>query len=279
MNKGYRHFDGGWIQKQYNYMSWALSCLQFRKYYDEVELYTDSIGKEIFVDLLGLPYTHVEVSLDELNPWHPDLWAFGKIYVYERMREPFIHADGDVYIWEALGEKLTQAPLMAQHLEVDFAFYDRLIKEIKEHFEYIPPCLRQDWDTQEVTHAYNSGIFGGQDVSFINDYARETRDFMERNKHLLDKVTVRDFAVFDQYYFCCYARYHGREVACKAHQVPPDFKGFDNFREAPRKVTYLHPLNIFKQRESNCELVAYRLRQDYPDYYYKIRHLTQNYLA
>ena len=139
--KGHNQFDGGWLHKQYNYMSWALSCLQFRKYYDKVELVTDKKGKEIFIDQLKLPYTKVEVVLDDLNDYHPQLWALGKIYCYEMQNEPFIHADGDVFVWERFDKTFEEAPLVAQHLEVGFNYYYRLLNQIKEHFEYISSFL------------------------------------------------------------------------------------------------------------------------------------------
>jgi len=73
---------GGWSDKKYNYMSWAFSCLQFKKYYSEVELITDKLGKELLIDKLELPYTSVKVELDQLNSYHSDLWALGKIVKY-----------------------------------------------------------------------------------------------------------------------------------------------------------------------------------------------------
>ncbi len=82
--------NGGWTDKKYNYFSWALSCLQFRKYYDDVELITDEIGYNILIEKLKLPYTKVDVCLDKINHYHEDLWALGKIYAYSIQNTPFI---------------------------------------------------------------------------------------------------------------------------------------------------------------------------------------------
>lgn len=65
----------GWLSNKYHYMSWILSCNQLRKYYDEVELFTDSLGYTILIEKLKLPYTNVHVVLDELNNYHNNLWA------------------------------------------------------------------------------------------------------------------------------------------------------------------------------------------------------------
>ncbi len=38
---------GGWVDKKYSFMSWALSCLSIKKHYPEIELVTDALGKRI----------------------------------------------------------------------------------------------------------------------------------------------------------------------------------------------------------------------------------------
>lgn len=55
------------------------------------------------IDDLKLPYTKVHVVLDELNDYHKNLWAIGKIRTYQLQEEPFIHIDGDVLF----GNRLT----------------------------------------------------------------------------------------------------------------------------------------------------------------------------
>ena len=254
-----------------------MSCLQFRKYYDKVELVTDKKGKEIFIDQLKLPYTKVEVVLDDLNDYHPQLWALGKIYCYEMQNEPFIHADGDVFVWERFDKTFEEAPLVAQHLEVGFNYYYRLLNQVKEHFEYISSCLQKDWAENEIVYAYNSGIIGGTDVDLFKEYAQESLTFLHRNQHLLSKVNVEDFAVFDQYFFYCFTREHQKQVLCYADNVKITFEGFDDFLGIPGKNKFLHILNISKKKIQNCELLAFRLRKDYPEYYYRILHLLKTF--
>ena len=46
-------------------MSWTLSCLSLREHYDEVALYTDQKGYDVFINKLHLPYTEVNVVYDK----------------------------------------------------------------------------------------------------------------------------------------------------------------------------------------------------------------------
>ena len=116
-------YNGGWLALKYHYMSWALSCLKFKEFYEDVELYTDQEGKELLIDLLNLPSSKVHISLDELNYLPEQMWALPKIFTYSLQTEPFIHADGDVYIWRKFDNHFEQSPLIAQHLENSFAYY------------------------------------------------------------------------------------------------------------------------------------------------------------
>jgi len=76
----------GWAFKETHYMSWALSCLQLRQFYNEVELVTDSAGADLLINKLHLPYTSCKLTLDKLSDKNPALWALGKITAYKEQQ-------------------------------------------------------------------------------------------------------------------------------------------------------------------------------------------------
>lgn len=52
-SKAYKNFpNSGWAFKETHYMSWGLSCLQLKQFYDEVELITDSEGADLLINKL-----------------------------------------------------------------------------------------------------------------------------------------------------------------------------------------------------------------------------------
>ena len=108
---------GGWPSKKYEYMSWALSCLSFKKFYPNIELITDAYGKKTLVDELQLPYTSVKIELDVLNKYPTQLWALGKLHAYSLQEEPFIHVDNDIFIWRKFDDEIENAHLIAQHVD------------------------------------------------------------------------------------------------------------------------------------------------------------------
>lgn len=275
--KGYNKFEGGWVEKKYNYMSWALSSLQFARFYKEVELVTDRYGADLLIDRLKLPYTSVRVELDRLNNYHPNLWALGKTVAYGIQDKPFIHADGDIFIYDHLPEKIEKAPLVAQHMEVDFPYYYPIANSLMEHFRYVPDYMRKDRAENQVIRAYSAGLMGGQDTGFMKTYSREVFRFINRNLSLLEKVHVNSLnVIFDQYLFYCLTKDNNREVTCYTGNVTRRFEGFTDFAGIPTRSTYLHPVDVFKKNRTNCEQIAYRLRRDYPAYFYRITRLLND---
>jgi hypothetical protein len=54
------------------------------------------------------------------------------------------------------------------------------------------------------------------------------------------------------------------------------YKGFGDFIEVPYNKKYLHLIGAFKRDKQVCTQMAFRLRQDYPEYYYRIIALFKN---
>lgn len=110
-------------------MAWCYSVLKLREFYKELELYTDFEGKNILIDLLQLPYSKVYTDYEYIDV-NPNLWAYPKILTYNRQEKPFIHIDGDIFIWKKFDKALEGADLIAQNLEASTEYYVNLFKSI-----------------------------------------------------------------------------------------------------------------------------------------------------
>lgn len=170
----------GWRHPEYNLMSWALSCLSLREHYDEVVLYTDSLGKEILIDTLHLPYTDVQVVFDDF-PCLPQHWAMAKVKTYSLQTEPFLHVDGDVYIPNALPDVLLECPLVAQNKEIGTNYYKDMMQRVCKNPNIVLPEYIRKALAEDSISSYNMGVFGGHDLQFIQRYCQEVFDFMNLN--------------------------------------------------------------------------------------------------
>lgn len=265
----------GWSDKKYNYFSWALSCLQFKKYYDEVELVTDKVGYEILVDKIGLPYTSTRVVLDDLNDYHPQLWAIGKIYTYSIQDGPFIHADGDVIIWAKFDDQLESAALLCQCKEEGHPFdkfYAGVFRSVEDNFEYCPQTLRRSIDRNGNIVSINAGIIGGGDISFFKEYAASAFEFVDRNVMHLPKISVGLFnIIFEQFFFRALAEEKGLELRYfdAGSHLSDDYTGI------PSTTKYIHRPGKWKQEKYFTSCMEYRLLTDYPDHYFRIMNLLK----
>jgi hypothetical protein len=267
---------GGWLDKKYNYMSWALSCLQFKKFYDKVELVTDSLGYDLLINKLELPYTNVDVSLDHLNDYNPDLWALGKIYAYSIQKEPFIHADGDIFVYKKFDDSFENSALICQNIEKGFDFYNGVFKSIEENFDYIPDYLIESKIKNNQIIAVNAGLLGGSHLDFFKEYTDESFRFVDRNIANLDKIDVGMFnVIFEQFLFRAIAEKKKVDINCYLENVNHAFDGLADFTSLPDKGKYIHTVGHYKGIQYIGDLLEHRLLTDHPDYYYRIMNLIR----
>jgi hypothetical protein len=118
-NESLISMKAGWrLSCEYHWMSWALSCLLAKSAFGEINLVTDLKGKQILIDQLQLPYSSVSTSLEgALDNYHPALFSLAKIHTYSIQTEPFLHLDGDVFLWQKPDEEFLNSRLIAQNID------------------------------------------------------------------------------------------------------------------------------------------------------------------
>ncbi|MDX1718553.1 MAG: DUF6734 family protein [Salegentibacter mishustinae] len=261
----------GWHDPFSHYLGWILSVNQLKRFYAEVELVTDKAGYEILITKLNLPYTKVHVVLDRLNGYNENLWALAKMYAYQLFDEPFIHVDGDVFIWKPFPEELLKAQVIVQNKEIISGYYDEMWCKIRGSLNYLPEELRM-YENGTSRKAYNMGIFGGNDVEFFKKYSQKAFQFIRQNKNgltSLEDININIF--FEQVLLYNMSNRYNKKVECLIDEEIGDneYKGFGNFDEVPTERTYLHLLGFFKrQQDVMVKLQIYVLKY-YPEFYKK----------
>lgn len=270
---------GGWNSQLDHLTSWALSCHQLRKFYDEVELVTDEVGKQILVDQMQLPYSNVRIELDQFNSLSSDLWAVGKIHAYSIQTKPFIHVDGDVFIWNRFPPEIEGGKLVCQNFDCNQVDYQKALHRISSSDFFIPDVIRDQMTGGDI-YSCNAGILGGNDVSFLNRYAETSFDFINRNLSKLDGDNFPAFNIlFEQYLFYCLSKEQNIPVVPYFQQVDYGFtpQRYVRFWNAPSKTKYIHVISRFKKKNSFGELIAWMLKRDHPQAYYRILKLRKSF--
>lgn len=257
----------GWLRPEYNLMSWTLSCLCLRKHYDEVALYTDEQGKRVLIDLLHLPYTEVNVVYDE-TLCLPQHWAYAKVKTYSLQTKPFLHIDGDIFLFKPLTEVVVNVPLITQSKEIGTKYYRQIMDEILRESVLKLPQLIVDGLKEESIASYNMGVFGGNDISFIRAYCKEALALCDTNK---DRCSNGNFnLLFEQIFFALKARLEKQPVRTIFSGTFNDngytAKEFCQIDDYEHK-NYFHFLGGHKREQCLIESLEEVLIFLYPNYY------------
>ena len=264
----------GWVAPEYHLMGWAFSCLQLHKFYGNITLFANSRAAHLLIDTMQLPYTEAHLSHDKLTLIHPDLWALPKIYTYSLQKQPFLHIDGDVFLFSQFNSDFLKAELIAQNVEVATEDYYRVTqKELMRYFSSFPPCIKKDFESESPFHACNAGILGGNNLSFFHEYADTAFDYIHKNSDSLKHIHVNNFNIFfEQHLFYALAKEKGLPVNVLFEGIVNDngYKNMGDFYDVPFNRSYLHLLGHFKRDEFTCIQMAAKLRELYPNYYERI---------
>jgi hypothetical protein len=268
----------GWRKPEYHLMSWALSSLQLKANYNNITLYANDAGAKLLIDALELPYTNIFLSHTDLKGIDKNLWALPKLYTYSLQEEPFLHIDGDVFLFGKLPDRLFNAELIAQNMEEATHYYTSTQLQIIDHFTYFPNCVKIDFESHIPIRAVNAGILGGSNIEFIKEYCSQAFRYVSNNAQHLSKIDADRFNVFfEQHLFYSLAKERNLLISLLFEDLVKDneYKYLGNFHETPFKLKYLHLLGHFKKDENTCIQMAAKLRELYPEYYYRIIHLCK----
>ena len=268
----------GWLSPEYNWMSWALSCLLLRKQFGKVELVTDSLGKHILTDLLQLPYNEVSVTLDHVMDGYPtEVWALSKIHTYGSQQEPFIHFDGDLFLWKPIPEGLQRSELLVQNKERELLFYRQTLDAINEVFTTIPAFCKKEFYEEKPLISINAGIIGGNNPAFFDRCRKAAFDFISANAAHVHKIRTENLNfIVEQYFLYSLAEEAGIPISVISDTFVEDllYKEYVNFCRIP-EIKFIHPVGRHKKNIHVCDNLSRTLRMEYPDAYESILSTTR----
>lgn len=265
------HF--GWAASGYHLMSWALSCLQLKHLYNQVDLYCNTPASILLINQLKLPYNNVYITHDNLKIADESLWALPKIFTYGLQDKPFLHVDGDVFLFDKLPTSLLDSELIAQNVEEATNYYLDTQQQLMKYFTYFPNCVAADFKSNIPIKAVNAGILGGNNIAFIKEYTNLAFEYIKKNmQHFSDVNTDRFNVFFEQHLFYSLAKEKkiSIEVLIKDTIMDNQYQYLGNFHEVPCRKNYLHLLGQYKKDEHTCRQMALKLRELYPEYYFRI---------
>lgn len=265
--------NGGFLSEKYHAMSWALSCLSWKKYYGKISLYTDVMGKEWLIDKLNLPYDEVYICLDEINNINPIYYAYPKLYVYSLQEKPFLHVDGDTYIFNKLPVNYKNSELVCQSFEYNFSFYGKVLKQVRDNLINIPKEI-YSYDSTNF-QAINAGIIGGKNVTFFKELFQLVKQVFYDNNVNSDLIDIERYNVLmEQFYFYMLANKKGLKIdTLLNYEISENFRELTMFHMIPIFNSYIHLISFSKRQYLHFLQLENRLKAEFYDVYKKISFL------
>jgi hypothetical protein len=266
-----------WSDALPHLLSWVISVQAASRHYPERALVTDTPGRRLLIDQLGLPFTHISTELDTLATVDPGWWALGKIVAQSLQTRPYLHLDSDVFLWKRLPPRIEAAAVIAQTPEQDRGESYRPA-DIEAAFAATGGVLPHEWEYARslgpVIEAENCGIVGGNDIAFLNHYARIALDLVFRPENAAGWARLPDKRpyniVVEQFLLAASVGFHTARPGSPYRGVrttylfPSWTEAFDANQSA--RIGFTH-LMAGKSRPIVAERLAARVRRDWPDLY------------
>jgi hypothetical protein len=287
----FRHAKGrAWPSPLHHLLSWGLSLRLARRHFPETVLITDTPGKTLLVDSLGLSFTHVSTELDEFRRCDPNWWSLGKLAAYRMQQQPFVHIDADVFLWKPLPPGMLSASVFAQcpedHPPMDTWFRPEQVELAFARFGLSVPA-EWEWSNSRSLQFFreaNCGIIGGNRLDFIQYYASLAIDLMLNEAYAPAWGTLNDLSgyniLLEQYLLdACFEfhRFHPQSPFRGIHMrylFPSQAEAFD--QESAARVGYTHLLGDAKRDPYIARRLEERTRQEDADFYHHCLQLNRH---
>jgi hypothetical protein len=169
----------------------ALSAATIRKYHEDFTLITDDAGKEL-AEECRLPYSKI-VSVGTGFESDPSVWIHSKLYTYRTTKEPFVHFDNDIFLWEALPQGFLDNEVVGFHSETFLWYKYEDYRQTLLNVGVPIPALRETYPTSRMP--INMAVFGGQNWQAINQYAEFLEDYLRDRAYFFDATDEQKTAL------------------------------------------------------------------------------------
>lgn len=173
---------------QANKILYTLSLQTLKNTFQEVELITDSLGKEILKDL---NYDKVSLHLDDnyFQELDPLFWSAAKILPLEKYNEPTIHFDGDFFIF--MPEKFNT---INQTFDVIVQSRENAWESnYKKQLVIFKNILKSDimyYTDYYYNFSYNCGILGFKNLQFRSLYIEKYKNILNESLKNVEALKI-----------------------------------------------------------------------------------------
>jgi len=221
-----------------------------------------------------IPYDEIikdEISIVSSNNYRNE-WGLLKFHVFSLQTEPFVHIDGDVFIFNDLLSKYDNENKydgIVQSIEIDkkYGIYDTFYNTNKTKLIEIgfidELMINKSYDQYKAIIGYNNGIVGFKNLKFMGDYIESAYKLNNLINSGIFTGVKHQTMIFEQYLLYLMALRDEKNI----YEVLPSSDIIEiGYNETGNKHGYTHLLSGNKYVGSFVQLVRNKILRDYPEY-------------
>lgn len=256
-----------------NYYSLLLSYITLKKLYGKVTIYCNNLAYDLM--LKYIPYDKIisnEINFIN-NKNYNDEWGLLKFYVFEQQKEPFIHIDGDVFIFNDLLTKYSndnKYDAIAQSVDFNLKtrIYDKFYLKNKDklysHGLIDKNLSENSFNINNASLGYNNGVVGFKNMEFLKQYisnAHKMNNLMRKGELNENRYQTIMFEQFNFFHLALMKNYNVYTI------LPQDEYLRLGPNEIGNKYGYTHLLAGNKYVGNFIMFIRDKIIRDYPEYF------------
>jgi hypothetical protein len=239
-----------WAVPYVEFLTLAYSAAKCKSFGWKTRLVTDTFGKNLIVNELGITFDEVLVELDNIEK-EPKFWAAGKIYAYTKSVldngfEPFIMIDNDAGWHKEPPAHYLESRYRCQHIHHDSnlktVFHNMahsLVKATDNVFPY--DIYHEAIKDPEGIKGGNAGMVICNDKEVIEEFTRYTWALMKSDYFKkMGKTFADGFNLWNVMVEECLLYHIYRRIRHEAPQTVFDFHGLHFPKGTPNPTGYFH---------------------------------------
>lgn len=257
-------------------MMFIYSMLWSAKWFDKVELNTDNYGYNIFrsFETEKIKIKNTLNNFEDLDSYL--FWAYPKIFSLTLQDEPFIHIDGDIFIFRKLKDTLFSGDFGFQNLEE--TYFKRTYEKIVKFCDSVLKTKPIEWNPN-LNSSINCGLMyfkNPEDAKYFHDQIKKY--FIDLDQEIADKIKkelkeiikttyVTYPLVFEQYYLNCLLREKEVNYLLDLEQVKKEEQG---------ELTIQGYVHLIEDKNNPIYLnnIELRFQLEFPDEYKLFKNLN-----
>ena len=261
-------YDVKYLNK--NFYSYLFSVLLIKKLGYKIELYCDKEAYEIYS---LIPYDKIHIIDFDSDGISSKFWIWGKIKTQMLLKTPYIHIDGDVFLFrDIIGNRLSngQYKVVVQSTEdkkILGDHFNEIYTNALKPFEELD--LNVFWRKYDLT-AYNCGVVGFNDLELKNKYVNLVKELLLKissngNFNHNRKKYYGMFLIAEQsllYYLLKENNVNPLEILPYQEII----KRKNDWYSIANEIGYCHMWAYSKYKKSVIDKIKYKINKFFPQY-------------